>query len=388
MNPEVAVVGAGPAGCMAASLLAPKYRVTVLEEHAVSGEPVQCTGLVSDRVLRLAGTDCPVLNSIHGARVHFPGGGVLSVRSPERKATVIDRSLFDSLLAEKALDAGAEIEYSAQYLSHSLKPDALSLCYRQSGIQEMEARLLVGADGQNSRIGRSMGGNPPREWVRGLQVDLDIESSEKDMVDIFVGSQVAPGFFAWSLPGGDFTRVGLCVSWEHGPPNVYLNHLLESLRFTDAKVLRRHNGRIPLGGRPRSYGERLLLLGDAAGQVKPVSGGGLQPGLSAARCLAQTASQALEADRLDSGYLSAYERRWKKTVGRELSQGYRLRRIYVRMSDGKLDEAFQLLDRDDVSALLQKGDIDHPSSLAPKMLRHLPSLLRFSPLLLGSLFQR
>jgi hypothetical protein len=58
------------------------------------------------------------------------------------------------------------------------------------------------------------------------------------------------------------------------------------------------------------------------------------------------------------------------------------------MSDGKLDEAFQLLDRDDVSALLQKGDIDHPSSLAPKMLRHLPSLLRFSPLLLGSLFQR
>ena len=387
MNPDLVVVGAGPAGCMAASLLAPDHQVCLLEDHAVSGEPVQCTGLVSDRVMRLAGTDCPVLNSIYGARLHFPGGGTISIRSQERKAAVIDRASFDRLLAEKAMDAGAEILYSNRYIDHSVSSQGVNLRYRQGDIKDMQTRLLVGADGQNSAVGRSLGNNGPKEWVRGLQVDLDVHGDRPDMVDIFAGNEVAPGFFAWSLPCGDFTRVGLCVSWEHGPPNIYLRRLLDSLQLSDAKVLRRHNGRIPLGGRPRSYGDRVLLIGDAAGQVKPVSGGGLQPGLSAARCLALTAREALENDRLDSKSLSVYERRWKKAVGKELRNGYRLRRVYVRLSDDKMDEAFHILNKDDVMGILQDGDIDHPSSLAPKMICHLPSLLRFSPQLLGSLLR-
>lgn len=387
MNPDLAVVGAGPAGCMAASLLAPDHRIFLLEDHAVSGQPIQCTGLVSDRVLRLAGTDCPVLNSIHGANLHFPGGGVISIRSPERKAAVIDRALFDQLLAQKAIDAGAEILYSSRYIDHSVSSHGVRIRYRHGDVTEMRTRLLVGADGQNSAVGRSLGDNGPREWVRGLQVDLDVCSDEPDMVDIFAGNEVAPGFFAWSLPGGDFTRVGLCVSWEHGPPNIYLRRLLDSLHLSDAKVIRRHNGRIPLGGRPRSYGERLLLLGDAAGQVKPISGGGLQPGLTAARCLAVTAHEALERDRLDAASLSVYEKRWKKAVGKELKNGYRLRRAYVRFSDEKMDEAYRILGSKDVMGILQEGDIDHPSSLAPRMIRHLPSLLRFSPQLMGSLLR-
>ncbi len=378
---DLAIVGGGPAGCMAAALLAKDHSVSVLEEHAVTGLPAQCTGLVSERVLRLAGTDCPVQNSIYGARLHFPGGGVLKIGGKDRKAVVIDRAEFDQLLAAKAMDAGAEFHYSHRVIDSSVHEDGARI--RTNGRkEEFQARLVVGADGPRSVIGQALGNNEPKEWLRGYQVDLDLPPSDPKFVDIYVGSERAPGFFAWALPGDDFTRVGLCVPMDREPPSTYLRRLLRELKLEDEKVLRNHGGLIPMGGRPRSYGERTLLIGDAAGQVKPVSGGGLQPGLTSARCLETVARRALAEDRLDARSLSEYEKLWQRRLGRELRNGYRLRRIYTRVGDEEMDEVFQMVNKEDILEILSEGDIDHPSSLAPPLLRHLPSLLRFSPRLL------
>ncbi len=387
MRYDVVVAGGGPAGSRVAELLSPDWEVAVLEEHEVSGLPVQCTGLISPRVLRLCGVDQVPKNVLHGARLHFPGGRDISVRSSEPKGVVIDRALLDQQMAEKAIDAGAEYFYNRRYLKRIWNGSHRLHYCQEKQVGEMECRLLVGADGQNSRVGREIGAGEPREWVRGLQVDLPIED-DSDMVDIHVGNEVAPGFFAWRLPCGEFTRVGLCVSWDNGPPSHYLRAYLKKLGLQDEEPIDKHCGKIPLGGRGPTFADGVMLVGDAAGQVKPASGGGLHPGLLSARCLAETAEDALSQDRTDAAFLRRYEKSWKKEVGRELARTYRLRRVFTGMSDHDFDKAAALVDRPDVHEILNCGDIDHPAEMAPRLLRKSPGLLRFSPRLIAAMLSR
>ena len=147
-------------------------------------------------------------------------------------------------------------------------------------------------------------------------------------------------------------------------------------------------GVIPLGTVPRSYTDRVMLVGDAAAQAKPLSGGGLYTGMMAADFVASTAIKSLDEDDLSKKSLSRYEMKWKGALGRELERGYRLRKVFLRMNDKKLDEVGKILKKPEVGELLSSGDIDQPSLLAPKVLRLVPSLVRFSPQILGSFLSR
>jgi flavin-dependent dehydrogenase len=119
--------------------------------------------------------------------------------------------------------------------------------------------------------------------------------------------------------------------------------------------------------------------------AKPLSGGGLFTGMISAECAAGTALEAFEKNDLGEKALSGYQRLWKEKIGRELDRGYRVRKVFVRLSDKKLDAVGRLMARPDVTAILESGDIDRPTDLAPAVLRSVPSLLRFSPQILGSL---
>jgi flavin-dependent dehydrogenase len=151
------------------------------------------------------------------------------------------------------------------------------------------------------------------------------------------------------------------------------------------KRLANYSGVIPLGTISKTYAERLMIVGDAAAMAKPLSGGGLFTGMLSAECAGATALGAFESNDFSERSLSKYQHLWKEKIGRELDRGYRVRKVFVRLSDKKLDQAGKLMSRPDVKALLASGDIDHPTELAPAVLRSVPSLLRFSPQILGSL---
>jgi len=376
MTYDIIVAGGGPAGNKAASLLAKHHSVLVVEDHDTPGTPVQCTGLISDEVLELSGVRPTILNGLYGANIIFPNGKKITIRSKERKAVLIDRNELDRMMAEKASDDGAEHAYSERYMSHSTS-DAVKITTDK---RTLTASLLIGADGHRSAVARTIRDNTPSEYVRGIQADIGYRSEEEDMITIRIGSGTAPGFFSWEIPFGDTTRVGLCTSWDHGPPSEYLGTLLRRIGADDKRIVKKYSGRIPMGGQRRTYAERLLLIGDAACQVKPISGGGLQPAFRSAYALSETVNEAFDRNDLSENFLSVYEKRWKQDTGKELRRGYRLRRMYVSMNDGELNKISEIADNERIRDMLNDGNIDRPSDLIFPVMRS-SAVFRLAPIM-------
>ncbi|MDR1954702.1 MAG: NAD(P)/FAD-dependent oxidoreductase [Candidatus Methanoplasma sp.] len=377
---DAAVVGGGPAGTIAAGLLARDHDVVVLEEHAVSGLPVQCAGLLTKDAVDMCGVTPDILNRIAGADVIFPGGGRFEARFDNTKVMLVDRADLDGKLAEKAIDNGAEIRYGVKCSGIRLSENGASAV---TNCGEISSRLIIGADGHSSVVAASLGGNPPKEYIYGIGADVRHRPEHDDVMVLRVGSEFAPGFFSWEIPYGDMVRVGLCIKGRTGStPSDHLKKLMKASGINGGDVVSKYSGKIPLGGRPKTFGERTLLIGDAAGQVKPVSGGGLYPINKAAPILAETARESLCENDLSSKNLSKYEKRWKKEIGKELSRGYRIRKMYTNLSDKDLDKIFRIIDRDDMRSVLGRIDLDRPSSVAFPMLRNPGVGIRFLPIIM------
>jgi len=385
MGCDVLVVGGGPAGCMAAAAMASELQVKVVEEHPLIGEPVQCAGLVTPRVVEMASANDTIINRIDGAYVHFPGGRTIELQGNELKAVVVDRGEFDRRCASLAEKAGAEVSTGHKCLAVKRSAEGV-LASLDEG--EVHCQALLAADGYRSRCARDLGFPQARELVRGIEADLRLRSVDQRKVQVFLGRNVAPGFFAWAIPCGDLTRVGLCVASGNGTPQEHLNRLLSKQGWSEAERVRTYSGAIPMGHIEPTYGDRALVVGDAAGMAKPLSGGGLFTGMTAGRLAGETFLNAFQRNDLSAGSLSSYEEGWKEVFGSELHNSYRVRRLFVRMSDKDLDRVGTRLDSEKAKRVLATGDIDFPTALAPGLLRACPSLISVAPLLLLRLLRR
>ncbi|MBE6516814.1 MAG: NAD(P)/FAD-dependent oxidoreductase [Thermoplasmata archaeon] len=382
---DIVVVGGGPAGSMSARLLAKNHDVTVLEDHAVSGEPLQCTGLVSPDVIEMSGVDPTVFNSFSKLNVHFPDGFVFPIDCGETKAVLLDRSQLDRLMAEKAIDAGAEYLYSERCVSCCVGTDSVTVM--TSSEKALESQMVIGADGHSSIIRGLVCDEPPRMQVRGIQLDVRHTCDDQDAIDVWLGSDVAPGFFAWTIPYDGMTRVGLCSEWSYGAPIDFLQPLLRKAGMQDATIVQKSCGKIPLGLQRRTYSDRILLIGDSAGQVKPISGGGLYPMLKSAPCLAHVVDEAFSKGDFSERTLSVYQRLWKKEVGGELKNGFRLRSMYNNLMDDELDSIRRIVDTPSVRELASHATIDNPSAMVLKALRNIPLAVKLVPYMMRGMFR-
>jgi flavin-dependent dehydrogenase len=284
---------------------------------------------------------------------------------------------WDETLCQQADAAGAEL-VRARLLHAQHDNGGLRLHVQTDGRQRsFTARLVVGADGAHSRVARSLGLPGPREKVYCLGIEGRLRLPREDFVHVFVGRKLAPGWFGWIIPtGGNQVRVGIGCQTGDKPINCY-RRLADTFPhlFQNIEVCRLYGGTIPLDFAPRSYGDNVLLVGDAAGQVKPFSGGGIYTSLVAARHAADSALSALAAGDLSAAYLSRYERAWKGEIGRELSRSLRIRHFGLALSDGDVERVMAGLRSKGLQALAARhGDIDYPSRVVLRLARSLPAL--------------
>lgn len=388
------VVGAGPAGSTAAARLARAgHTVRVVEEHPRVGHPVQCAGLVSQRVLDIAGTDTMVRTPVRGASVFGPSLESITFKAPSPRAFVIDRAGLDVFLADAAARAGAEIETSAQFSSlDGESDDRLTVRLRgpDGSAEEVRPRLVIGADGVASSVARAFRLRRPIEVLPAFEAEFPESPGDPDSVEVYLGRTFAPGLFGWWIPDGSGgARVGLAANADGTSARAYFEHLLEYLARRFGKRLANPTAYlvsgIPIGMVPRTHARRALLVGDAAAQVKPLSGGGIFTGMRCAEIAAEVAHRALAANDLSEGALAEYDRRWRAELGEEFRRALYLRRLFTRLSDAELDRVVHALKGAHLAAtIVAFGDIDFPTHVARELLRESPGLVRLLPKAFGA----
>jgi digeranylgeranylglycerophospholipid reductase len=348
------VIGAGPCGSIAAiSALRKGAEATITEEHPTPGMPENCSGLFSKEGLEslhpFLDYRSAILNPIRGAVIHF-GPEKLSIRRKTPVAFVCDRSFIDLQLAEKAEKEGAGIEYGKRIRTGDFP-----------GSQN-----IIGADGPLSTVARCFGFPKINTFAATLQSRFQYRSETPDLAELFFSNSLFPGFFAWVIPRSeDEAEFGVGVEVPNRAA-VAWDNLLRLKKIPFGTVPKPRGALIPLETRhhtgKRSGKCNVVLVGDAAGQVKSTTGGGVIYGANCAVIAGQSYDDPLR-----------YELEWRLRYGPDLAMHKWIHDHLASLDEQGISSLGRRLKRLNMDDYLSKsGDMDKPSGmLRPNLLSHM-----------------
>lgn len=275
---DVAIVGGGFAGLACARKAASQgMRTVVLERKADLGSNIRTTGILVKEAADLLNLPQHLGKNIGGVRLYAPNGKSIDLCSPGYSFVATDTPGMMRWLGRQADWAWADIRLSQNVSEFHQKNGRIQI--PEAGVQ---ARYLVGCDGARSSVARRFGLGSNLQFLMGVEAEYEgIEGLDPDRLHVFLDSELAPGYIGWIVPGVGVQQVGIAVRQPHRPNLARFEAKMSKLfDFSKARVIGRRGGLIPCGGVVRKWhAEQVMLLGDSAGMVSPLTAGGIYPSI-------------------------------------------------------------------------------------------------------------
>ncbi len=366
---DVLVIGAGPAGSSTAKHAALNgAEVILMDKKSEIGAPKRCAEGVSKEGLSKLGIEPNsrwVTKELSGVRLVSPNGTDVWMREDQVKLPeagyILERKVFDKFMAMDAARAGAKIMIKT--LARGMRKDNngyIVSCESMGEDFEIKAKIVVGADGPESRVGRWGGLKTvvkPKNMESGIQFEMvGLEMEDPDCIEFYFGS-VAPGGYAWIFPkGDDIANVGLGIVSTYTDKSAY-EHLLEFVKncpaTKNAQPVELNIGGDPVGGMTKNLvKDHIMIVGDAAGHVNPLTGGGIITALEAGMYAGEVAASAVKDEDFSKKRLMEYQEKCKTEIGDSFDKYLKTKDYMLSLSDSDLDsiaKAFQNTEFENIS---------------------------------------
>lgn len=383
---DVVVIGAGPGGSFAAETAAAGCDVLLIEKRQEIGDPVRCAEGISKPGLSkfVEPQKRWIANEVAGARIFAPDGTEIEVSAKlagGEVGYVLERKIFDRDLAKRAARAGADVLVRARATGLIMDNSTVKgVKVRRLGeTLEIPSSIVIAADGIESQVGRWAGINTALK-------QKDIESCAqyymtnvdlRDTCDFYLGSE-APGGYAWAFPkdhrGGNI-GLGVLGSRLDGRHSIdYLDAFVER-HFPEGQRIELNVGGDPVSkAASTTVKPGLMLVGDAARHCDPITGGGIINALEGGRLAGETAREAIRLNDFSLKVLQRYEEAWRAAFGKTLDRNYRIKEVFVKLSDEDLNRLVHSLEGLTLEEMSVSGIMRRVISRNPRLLmglRHL-----------------
>ncbi len=397
---DVVCIGGGPASAFAAlEILKNNKSVEIFEEHKEIGVPTHCAGLVSVAGLQKLKIKIPnecIQYKVRGSIFFSPSGYSFVVKRTNIQALVLDRAKFDKFLIAQVENLGGTVHLNAkvtEILRNKFRASGLRIYENQSSYT-INSKLIIDGEGVRAKFIKDMGLTPSRgdTLVPTIQYDLKNVNLDEDFVEIYVGRNIAPGFFAYIIPTSE-NSARVAVGSKFGKAINYMNyfikkHPIASKKLKNGIIYKKGGGQVMIGGPiKKTYAAGFMGIGDSVGQVKATTGGGVVFGGLCAKIAGKIATNALDNNDFSEKFLKTYQTEWQRLYLKELRLMKLLRSLLNSIPDKILDDLFLSVSKQEIPSLIEEiGDMDMQGTLIKKVLFS-PKILKVGMTILTSIFK-